>query len=106
MEKKGLHRKGSIYAWLGFLLVFPINIFVNIAGISALNVLYFLAFLLLAYGCWLELASKNRHWAWLFLLLLYVIGAVIIFALKDRSVSVAISQAPPQSSKPEGPNSS
>jgi len=95
MNNKELHRRATFYAWAGFLLVFPINFLVKIMGISVFNVLYLLAFLLLAYGCWLEIKWKKRHWAWLLLLLLYVFGATIIFALKDKSVS-DVSSTPAQ----------
>ena len=94
---KQQYKKGNRFFWLGFLLsilfrglplfstpdTFPsLAPFVPIFGILSL-----ISLIISIYGLLLVLKSRGRHWAWIFLLIpLNVLGAIIIYMLKDKSI--------------------
>jgi drug/metabolite transporter (DMT)-like permease len=63
--------------------------YVYIAGLVSL-----LSLVLVIYGCFLVLRSKNRPWTWIFCLLLDLLGVFIILGLKDKSPSPSSAQLP------------
>ncbi|GEM_PF-7123845 len=97
---KPLHKKGHIFVWIGFLGLFlakGIAVIANSRGLGSL--LYLAFFILFVYGNLLVLKSKNRSWAWIVLVFIPpIIGAIVIFMLKDESApeaTVPSTQVPP-----------
>lgn len=93
-----LYKKASWLAWGGLLLGFLLRMGVIVidptkATRSMSELLSLMVLPFIVWGAILALRSKNRHWAWVFILLpLNVIGLAIIFVFKDKSMEGVMPQ--------------
>jgi uncharacterized membrane protein len=95
--QKQQYKKVNTLFWVGFLFGILFNIlpvfstqetFSSLIPLIPLfNILSIISIIVIIYALVLILKSKNRHWVWILLLIpLNVIGAVIIYMLKDKSL--------------------
>lgn len=101
------YKKGHILVWVGFLgavLFNALKIFAqpdlapNLIPLVPLFSLIGLIFVVvLIWGAYLVLKSKNRSWAWLLLIIpLNIIGVVVLFSLKDKTLATVQTHSSPK----------
>ena len=92
-----IYNKGNTLAWIGLLgeivfhglqvLATPDYLSNLVPYIPLLALLQIASIVVLVWGGYLVLKSKNRSWAWLLLIApLSLIGLVILYYIKDKSV--------------------